>query len=126
LYTFRPDPAALPIVRRVVIDTDLREIETKHQVGMRHSYPAIAAAPSARSGLNSPFANPSLSNETAGDREVIIQVLVNTKGKVTDARAIKGSPYLQVQGATAAWKWEFKPYLVAGQPTEFYTELEFF
>jgi hypothetical protein len=91
---FCPDPIAVPVPRRVVIDSDLRDMHTIYKAGIPRS---------AFAGSRSPMMR---------DPEVIVQVLVNKKGKVVDI--------------AAARQWEFKPYLIQGEPTEFYTELEFF
>jgi hypothetical protein len=60
------------------------------------------------------------------EHAVIVQVLVNKKGKVADARPVSGDLRAQFLALAAARRWEFKPYIVQGEPTEFYTELEFF
>jgi hypothetical protein len=103
---FRPDSNAIPIPRRGLLDTDLRYVDAK-SAGMSRS----------RSGT---WGGPSMFNP-----EVIVQVLVNEKGAVVDARAVKGETSGVFSAVTAARQWWFKPYLVDGQPTAFYTELEF-
>jgi hypothetical protein len=106
---FRADPASRPVMRRIVVDSDLRDMHNTIQVGIPASIRAHAPA------------TPSI-----GDREIVVQVLVNKKGKVSDARAIRGDAFRQVGALSAARSWEFKPYVVQGEPVEFYTELEFF
>lgn len=102
---FAPAATAVPVSRRVIIDSDLRNMHATKKVGIpRAKFDA----------LKSPLT-----------QEVIVQVLVNKKGKVVDVRPLQADQFSQFLGMSAARLWEFKPYLVQGQPTEFYTELEF-
>jgi hypothetical protein len=105
---FRPDPGAIPVKRRVLLDTDLRFIETLKQ-----------------EGIPRPVNQKWRTAQPLG-QEVIVQVLVNKNGDVVAANPIMGDSLMKFQGTIAAGKWRFKPYLVEGEPTEFYTELEFF
>ena len=115
---FRADAAALPVARRMVVDSDLRDMHTTVMNGIPNSTNAIVKQPYVKTPMpNSPISS---------DREVIVEVLVNKKGKVADARAIRGDAFREVGAVSAARTWEFKPYVVQGEPMEFYTELEFF
>jgi hypothetical protein len=93
---FQPDSGTLTVQRRIVIDSDLRDVHATAKSGIPHG------------------------------KEVVVQVLVNKKGKVVDARASGGDGIRQFHSLAAARTWEFKPYVVQGAPIEFYTELEFF
>jgi len=59
-------------------------------------------------------------------QEVVVQVLVDKSGSVADARGVTGDSDVQFEAVIASGKWHFRPYLVDGEPTAFYTELEFF
>jgi len=102
---FHPESNAIPVPRRVVLDTDLRYVEAK-QTGMSRSSKTWGAP-------------------TAFNPEMIVQVLVDEKGAVVDARAVKGETSGMFSALAAARQWWFQPYIVDGKPTQFYTELEF-
>jgi hypothetical protein len=105
---FRPESGAVSVPRRVVLDTDLRYIETTKQA-------TIPRPVNQKWRIVQPLS-----------QEVIVQVLVNKNGDVVAANPITGDSLMRFQGTIAAGKWRFKPYIVEGEPTEFYTELEFF
>lgn len=48
---------------------------------------------------------------------VLLELLVGTNGKVTDARVIRSSPLFDNEALEAVRKWEFEPTLVNGVPT---------
>jgi hypothetical protein len=118
---FQPDAGAIPVPRRVVLDTDLRYVEATYATEISRSMPWAASNPLGPRNPDSAVSNVL----TVNGHDVIIQVLVNKKGKVVDARAVKGDPAGEFRALPAARRWEFKPYLVQGEPVEFYTELEF-
>jgi hypothetical protein len=135
---FRADLNAVHVPRRIVIDTDLRDIHAVYKVGPACCYlsPPNSINPSMREQENPILEQRSLMRQEQSlmyseglpmyDRAVIVQVLVNKRGKIADARPITGDLRAQFLALSAARKWEFKPYIVEGEPTEFYTELEFF
>lgn len=105
---FRPDPKAIPIQRRLVLDTDMRYIQTTQMRGISRP-------------MNRKFRTPQMLGQ-----EVVVQVLVDKGGSVADARGRAGDSAVQFEAIIASGKWHFKPYLVDGEPTAFYTELEFY
>lgn len=105
---FRQDGNAVRIAHHVLVDSDLRDMHTTYKAG----FP--------------PTRFDRLKVASQNNSEVIVQVLVNEKGKVIDARPVQGDPVLEYSCVIAARRWEFTPYIVQGQPTPFYTELEFF
>jgi hypothetical protein len=116
---FRPDQKAVPVPRRVVIDSDLREIQAAYTVGISR-WNIEPRTPVSNTGQIADRIMPSLNGQ-----EVILQVLVNKKGTVVEARPIQGEMRAQFKAIAAAMQWKFMPYVVQGEPTEFYTELEF-
>ncbi len=105
---FRPDPKAIPIQKRIVLDTDLRYVQTTQTRGISRP-------------MNRKFRTPQMLGQ-----EVVVQVLVDKSGSIVDARARTGDSAVQFEAVIASGKWHFKPYLVDGEPTAFYTELEFY
>lgn len=125
---FRPDPAAKPVPRRIVIDSDLRDINATYEVGISRFGSAPLTASQTTTQANEVRNTDRMTTLLSGQvksPEIILQVLVNKKGRVVDARPVRGEMRMQFQAVAAAMKWEFKPYIVGGEPTEFYTELEF-
>ena len=120
---FRPDPAAVQIPSGIVIDTDMRDIQATYMVGIPNSLSGILTSQTAAS-ITARFAA-GLAAPQYNEREAIVQVLVNKQGKVVDARPVQGDMRAQFKAVASARLWEFEPYLVQGEPTEFYTELEF-
>jgi hypothetical protein len=105
---FSAPSAALHVPRREVIDTDLRFIPEKHTASIPRPFDRMTGRP-----------------QLLG-QEVIVQVLVNKLGLVVDARGVVGDALKKFDGIIASAKWRFEPYLVDGEPTEYYTELEYF
>jgi protein TonB len=48
---------------------------------------------------------------------VLLELLIGTDGRVTDARVIRSSPLFDNEALEAVRKWEFEPTLVNGVPT---------
>lgn len=106
---FVPDAGAKPISRRFIIDSDIRSMHATREWGVPHPWDYRLHRP------------------LPLGREIIVQVLVNAKGKVSSERCITGGdPQMQFRAAAAASRWEFEPYFLDGVPVEFYTELEFY
>ena len=57
--------------------------------------------------------------------EVAVNVIVSKTGTVTKARSFKGDSSLFKRSEQAALKWHYKPYLMAAEPVEVDTTLEF-
>jgi Gram-negative bacterial TonB protein C-terminal len=59
------------------------------------------------------------------DSTVVIAVIVDTKGKVRCANPEQGDPDLIPRSEEAAQKWEFRPYMLNGEPVVVDTHVEF-
>lgn len=57
--------------------------------------------------------------------EVVVQIVIGKGGNVIEAKAISGPKEAYKAAESAARKWLFPPYLVAGQPTEVETKITF-
>jgi len=57
--------------------------------------------------------------------EVVVQIVIGKDGKVVEAKAISGPKAAYKAAESAARKWVFPPYLVAGQPAEVETRITF-
>jgi TonB family protein len=60
-------------------------------------------------------------NHIAGT--VVLQITIGKDGHVTDAQAISGPNELRKASIDAVLKWEYRPFLIAGEPTEVETTL---
>lgn len=49
---------------------------------------------------------------------VVLAVVVGKDGKMRDAKLVKGHPMLAPAAINAVQRWQYKPYLVGGQPVE--------
>lgn len=61
---------------------------------------------------------PAVARSAQATGQVTVQVLVDEKGKVIDAKGISGHPMLQPAAIAAARQAEFKPTLVDGKPVK--------
>lgn len=57
--------------------------------------------------------------------EVVVQIVIGKDGRVIEAKAISGPKEAYRAAETAARKWVYSPYLVAGQPAEVETKITF-
>jgi len=92
-------------------------------------FPWPAAAGAVRAGLTGTVAVPRQTKNARPDfpgkarsagrtgGAVLLELLVGTNGKVTDARVIRSSPLFDNEAIETARKWEFEPTLVNGVPT---------
>jgi protein TonB len=55
-----------------------------------------------------------------------VQAIVGKDGKVIEARAVSGPVELQGAATGSVRKWEFRPFLVMGEPVEFESKFEVF
>jgi protein TonB len=55
---------------------------------------------------------------------VTLEVLVDERGRVADARVLKSIPLLDESALNAATQWEFTPTLVSGEPVPVLLMLE--
>jgi protein TonB len=55
--------------------------------------------------------------------EVVIEVMIDTKGRVTNARVIKSVPGLDTAAVDSVKKWRFTPALKNGKPIAFTAHL---
>jgi len=127
---FLSDPGVPSVPRRLIVDSDVRSIQTVYESGPVCCYlapPDSIGTNQQQGSLVRKEGNLMRRQESLMyDRAVIVQVLVDKKGKVRDARPISGDLRAQSLALAGARKWEFKPFIVQGEPHEFYTELEFF
>ena len=57
---------------------------------------------------------------------VVVQAIIGKDGKVTEAHPVTGPVELQKAAADCVRKWEFRPFLVMGEPVDFETKVEVF
>jgi hypothetical protein len=57
--------------------------------------------------------------------DVVVQIVIGKDGKVIEAKAISGPKQAYKAAESAARKWEYLPFLVAGQPAEVETKIGF-
>ena len=57
--------------------------------------------------------------------EVLVQIVIGKDGKVIEAKAISGPKEAYKAAEAAARKWEYPPFLVAGQPEEVEAKITF-
>jgi TonB family protein len=57
---------------------------------------------------------------------VVVQAIIGKDGKVTEAHPVSGPSQLQQAAADCVRKWEFRPFLVMGEPVDFETKVEVF
>jgi hypothetical protein len=50
--------------------------------------------------------------------EVVVQIVIGKDGRVVEAKALSGPKAAYKAAESAARKWTYLPYLVAGQPAE--------
>jgi hypothetical protein len=56
---------------------------------------------------------------------VTLQIVIGKDGRVTSAQGLTGPPEAFKAAEAAARKWRYQPYLVAGEPTEVETKIQF-
>jgi periplasmic protein TonB len=49
---------------------------------------------------------------------VVLQATISKKGTIVDLRVVSGPPILQQAAIDAVKKWQYRPYLVNGEPAE--------
>jgi TonB family protein len=54
---------------------------------------------------------------------VVLQITIGKDGRVTNAQAISGPNELRKASVDAVLKWEYRPFLIAGEPTEVETSV---
>ncbi len=59
---------------------------------------------------------PVLARQARVQGSVILQVMVDEKGNVTDVRVVRGHPLLESAAVEAVQKWKYKPTFLNGQP----------
>jgi hypothetical protein len=57
--------------------------------------------------------------------EVVVQIVIGEDGKVIEVKAISGPKEAYKAAESAARKWVYLPFLVAGQPAEVETKITF-
>lgn len=55
--------------------------------------------------------------------DVILQAVINQKGKVANLKALSGHPILIQAALDAVRQWEYKPFLLNGAPVEVETKI---
>jgi TonB family protein len=55
--------------------------------------------------------------------KVVLKITIGKDGRVTNAEAISGPTGLRQAAIDAVLKWEYRPFLIAGKPTEVVTTL---
>lgn len=56
---------------------------------------------------------------------VTVEIVIGKDGRVISAHAVSGPPDAYKAAEAAAQKWRYQPYLVAGEPTEVETKVQF-
>jgi TonB family protein len=67
---------------------------------------------------------PTTAKEAGVEGTVVVRTTIGKDGLVTNAEAISGPPLLLKSAAEAVSKWEFRPFVVMGEPTEIETDLK--
>jgi len=52
---------------------------------------------------------------------VVMEIVIDTAGKISGAKVIEGNPVFVASAAQAMKQWRYKPYLVNGQPAQIET-----
>lgn len=55
--------------------------------------------------------------------QVLLDAIIGKDGTVQELKAISGDPQLAAAAADAVRQWHFLPFLKAGQPAEFQTQI---
>lgn len=99
---FSAPPGAIPVPRRVTIAGAVAQ-------GMRiKSYPPEYPAAAKAAGV---------------EGLVVLRALINTTGRVVDAKPVVGPPELRKAASDAVMKWTYRPYLLSGDPVEIDTTI---
>lgn len=56
--------------------------------------------------------------------DVILQATIDTKGNITDLKAVQGDPILAEASIEAVKQWKYRPYLLNGEPVEVETTIK--
>jgi TonB family protein len=65
--------------------------------------------------------DPKYPGEVKIDGKVILMIVIDTKGKVIEARLVEGHPALVSATLDAVKQWKFRPYVLNNQPVEVVT-----
>ena len=50
--------------------------------------------------------------------DVLLQVTIDTKGNVTNPKAVQGNPILAAAAVEAVKQWKYRPYVLNGEPVQ--------
>jgi len=56
--------------------------------------------------------------------DVILQATIDTKGHITNIRAVQGDPILVKASIDAVKEWRYRPYVFKGEPVEVETTIK--
>jgi protein TonB len=55
---------------------------------------------------------------------VVLSATISKEGKIQDLKVMSGPPLLRQAALDAVSQWEYKPYLLSGEPVEVLTDIE--
>jgi protein TonB len=61
---------------------------------------------------------PALAKQARVEGDVVISVIIDTKGNVVEMKAVSGNPLLMKSALDAVEKWRYQPTLLNGQPVD--------
>jgi periplasmic protein TonB len=56
--------------------------------------------------------------------DVLLQVMIDEKGHISDLKVVQGDPILAAAATDAIKKWKYKPYLLNGEPVQVETTIK--
>jgi protein TonB len=62
---------------------------------------------------------PDLARHARVEGAVVLEARVDTRGRVTEVKVLRGQPLLDEPAVTAVRQWRYRPLLLNGEPTEF-------
>lgn len=68
-------------------------------------------------------AYPNIAKIAGVQGEVLIKAVINTEGKIEQAKVISGSPWLSKAALEAIQQWRYRPYYLNDKPVEVETEI---
>ena len=89
--------------------------------------PPLRVSSGIADGLKVHDAKPDYPREAQKKRiqgDVLLQATIDTKGNITDLRALQGNPILVAAAVDAVRKWRYRPFILKGEPVEVLTTIK--
>jgi protein TonB len=67
---------------------------------------------------------PQMAKTTRTQGTVVLSATIGKEGKIQDLKVVSGPPLLRQAALDAVSQWEYKPYLLSGEPVEVLTDIE--